>query len=47
MVKWLPPHGFTGKVHALDARMGGSYKMSFTDLSTGKSHSFSGKYVEL
>ncbi|KAB2308329.1 SRPBCC family protein [Betaproteobacteria bacterium SCN2] len=47
MVKWLPPHGFTGKVHELDARVGGAYKMSFTNLSTGKTHSFGGKYVEL
>lgn len=47
MVKWLPPHGFTGKVHDLDARVGGAYKMSFTNLSTGKTHSFGGKYVEL
>lgn len=46
-VKWLPPHGFTGKVHHLDARVGGSYKMSFTNFSTGKSHSFGGEYVEL
>ena len=47
MVKWLPPHGFTGKVHALDARVGGSYRMSFTNLGTGQAHSFGGKYVEL
>jgi len=47
MAKWLPPHGFTGKVHAMDARVGGSYKMSFTNFSTGKSHSFGGTYVEL
>lgn len=47
MAKWLPPNGFTGKVHALDARVGGSYRMSFTNFSTGKSHSFGGKYVEL
>ena len=47
MVKWLPPNGFTGKVHQLDARVGGTYKMSFTNLSTGKSHSFGGKYLEL
>jgi uncharacterized protein YndB with AHSA1/START domain len=47
MVKWLPPNGFTGKVHQMDARVGGSYKMSFTNFSTGKSHSFGGKYVEL
>jgi uncharacterized protein YndB with AHSA1/START domain len=47
MVKWLPPHGFTGKVHEMDARVGGGYKMSFTNFSTGKSHSFGGKYTEL
>ncbi len=47
LAKWLPPHGFTGKVHELDARVGGSYRMSFTNFSTGKSHSFGGKYVEL
>lgn len=47
MAKWLPPHGFTGKVHSMDARVGGSYKMSFTNFSTGKSHSFGGTYVEL
>jgi uncharacterized protein YndB with AHSA1/START domain len=45
--KWLPPNGFTGKVHHLDARVGGSYKMSFTNFTTGKSHSFGGQYVEL
>lgn len=47
MVKWLPPHGFTGKVHQMDARVGGGYRMSFTNFSTGKSHSFGGRYVEL
>ena len=47
MVKWLPPNGFTGKVHHLDARVGGSYKMSFTNFTTGKSHSFGGEYLEL
>jgi uncharacterized protein YndB with AHSA1/START domain len=47
MNKWLPPHGFTGKVHQMDARVGGGYKMSFTNFSTGKSHSFGGSYVEL
>lgn len=47
MVKWLPPHGFTGKVHEIDARVGGGYRMSFTNLSTGGSHSFGGKYLEL
>lgn len=45
--KWLPPHGFTGKVHHLDARVGGSYKMSFTNFSTGHSHTFGGEYLEL
>lgn len=45
--KWFPPHGFTGKVHHLDARVGGSYKMSFTNFSTGKVLSFGGKYLEL
>src|SRR5437870_12786685 len=47
MAKWLPPNGFTGKVHQMDARVGGSYKMSFTNFSTGKSHSFGGTYVAL
>ena len=47
MVKWLPPNGFTGKVHRMDARVGGSYKMSFTNFATGKSHSFGGEYLEL
>ena len=47
MTKWLPPHGFTGKVHDMDARVGGGYRMSFTNFGTGKSHSFHGKYVEL
>lgn len=47
MAKWLPPHGFTGKVHSMDARAGGGYRMSFTNFSTGKSHSFGGKYAEL
>jgi uncharacterized protein YndB with AHSA1/START domain len=46
-VKWLPPNGFTGKVHHMDARVGGSYKMSFTNFTTGKSHAFGGQYVEL
>jgi len=45
--KWLPPNGFTGKVHQSDARVGGSYKMSFTNFTTGSSHSFGGQYVEL
>lgn len=47
MVKWLPPHGFTGKVHQIEARVGGSYKMSFTNFSSGHTHSFGGKYLEL
>ena len=47
MAKWLPPHGFTGKVHQMDARVGGGYRMSFTNFGTGKSHSFGGKYVEM
>jgi len=45
--KWLPPNGFTGKVHSMDARVGGSYKMSFTNFSTGSTHSFGGTYTEL
>ena len=47
MAKWLPPNGFTGKVHHVDARVGGTYKMSFTNFSTGHSHSFGGAYLEL
>ncbi|HET7222308.1 MAG TPA: SRPBCC family protein [Rhodanobacteraceae bacterium] len=47
MSKWLPPNGFTGKVHALDARVGGRYRMSFTNFTTGKSHVFGGTYLEL
>jgi len=47
MSKWLPPNGFTGKVHHLDARVGGGYRMSFTNFTTGGSHSFGGKYLEL
>jgi uncharacterized protein YndB with AHSA1/START domain len=47
MAKWLPPHGFTCKVDHLDARVGGTYHMSFTNFSTGKSHSFGGTYLEL
>jgi uncharacterized protein YndB with AHSA1/START domain len=47
MVKWLPPHGFTGKVEHLDARVGGSYRMSFTNFGTGSSHAFGGEYLEL
>lgn len=45
--KWLPPDGFTCKVHELDARVGGGYRMSFTNFSTGNSHSFGGRYLEL
>ena len=45
--KWLPPHGFTGKVNQHDARVGGSYRMSFTNFGSGKSHSFGGTYLEL
>lgn len=47
LVKWLPPNGFTGRVHHLDATVGGTYRMSFTNFSNGKSHSFGGTYVEL
>jgi uncharacterized protein YndB with AHSA1/START domain len=47
MVKWLPPYGFTAKVHSMDAKVGGSYKMSFTNFSTGNGHSFGGKYIEM
>ena len=47
MVKWLPPHGFTGKVHHLDATVGGTYRMSSTNFSTGHSHAFGGTYLEL
>lgn len=47
LARWIPPYGFTAKVHELDARVGGSYKMSFTNFGTGKSHSFGGKYIEL
>ena len=47
MVKWLPPFGFTGKVHHLKAEVGGTYKMSFTNLTTGHSHSFGGEFLEL
>ena len=47
MCKWLPPNGFTGQVHHLEAKVGGTYKMSFTNFTTGKSHSFGGEYLEL
>ena len=47
MSKWLPPNGFTGRVHHLEAKVGGTFKMSFTNFTTGKSHSFGGEYLEL
>jgi uncharacterized protein YndB with AHSA1/START domain len=47
MAKWLPPFGFTCKVHALDAKVGGTFKMSFTNFTTGNGHSFGGEYLEL
>ena len=47
MTKWLPPHGFIGKVHHLEAKVGGTYKMSFTNFSTGNGHSFGGEYLEI
>lgn len=47
MCKWLPPHGFTGRVHEMDARVGGSYRMSFTNLGNGQSHGFGGTFLEL
>lgn len=47
LAKWLPPNGFTNKVHQLDARVGGSYRMSFTNFTTGDGHSFGGEYLEL
>lgn len=47
MAKWLPPHGFTARVHAMDARVGGGFRMSFTNFSTGNGHSFGGIYLEL
>ncbi len=47
MAKWLPPNGFTGKVHHLEAKVGGKHKMSFTNFTTGQSHSFGGTYLEL
>jgi len=46
-VKWLPPHGFTGKVHELSPRVGGRYRMSFTNFTSGNSHSFGGEYLDL
>jgi uncharacterized protein YndB with AHSA1/START domain len=47
MVKWSPPHGFVGEVHSMDARVGGGYRMTFTNLNSGASHSFGGTYMEL
>jgi len=47
MAKWLPPHGFTGKVHEMDARVGGRHRMSFTNFTTRQTHSFGGEYLEL
>lgn len=47
IVKWMPPHGFTAKLHQMDATVGGSYRMSFTNFSTGTIHSFDGTYAEL
>ena len=47
MAKWLPPFGFTGKVHEMDAKVGGAYRMSFTNFTTGDGHSFGGEYLEL
>jgi uncharacterized protein YndB with AHSA1/START domain len=47
MAKWLPPHGFTGHVYSMDAKVGGSYRMSFNNFSANKSHAFGGKYLEL
>jgi len=47
MVKWLPPHGFTGRVEHVEARVGGTYRMSFTNFSNGQSHAFGGRYLEL
>lgn len=47
MVKWFPPNGFTAKIHQIEAKVGGTYKMSFTNFSTGRTHSFGGTYLEL
>ena len=47
MAKWLPPNGFTGKVHHMEAKVGGTYNMSFTNFTTGRRHSFGGEYLEL
>lgn len=47
MAKWLPPHGFTGRVHHIEPKVGGTYRMSFTNLTTGQGHSFGGEYLEV
>ena len=47
MAKWLPPNGFTGKVHHMEAKVGGTYRMSFTNFTTGRAHAFGGRYLEL
>ncbi|MGE3107803.1 MAG: SRPBCC family protein [Phycisphaerales bacterium] len=47
LVKWMPPHGFTAEVHSMDFRVGGAYRMSFSNLGTGQSHSFGGTYLEI
>ena len=47
MAKWLPPHGFTGKVHHLDPKVGGTFRMSFTNLSSGQTHAFGGEYLDV
>ena len=47
LARWLPPYGFTGKVHHMDARVGGTFRMSFTNFGTGNGHSFGGEYLEL
>jgi uncharacterized protein YndB with AHSA1/START domain len=47
LVKWLPPNGFTGKMHHMDVRVGGTFRMSFTNFASGSSHSFGGEYLEL
>ena len=47
MAKWLPPYGFTAKVHHMDAQVGGKFRMSFTNFSSGNSHAFGGEYLEL
>lgn len=47
LVKWMAPHGFVAEVHAIDARVGGSYRMSFTNLNTGQTHAFGGRYTEV